>query len=108
MQDTSTLCQNLATLFGFGIYVGKTSVGLLCSIFSNGGLLFRRVKKTQYQFYQFYAETFQTSLVLFGQVASFRGEEFEKLLTTTDDDDGRQVMAKLREWPRGPVITKKN
>ena len=70
------------------MYMRKTTVWLLCSIFSNGGHVFQRINNP-HMFYAGYPNIFITSLVPIEVVSEEMS--FEKLLTTKDED-GRQVM----------------
>ena len=66
------------------------------SIFSNSGHVFYRIKNSNISFVH---KTLRNNHAKFQNIwpSSFRGEDFSKSVyrrTTTDDDDGRQVITK--------------
>ena len=65
----------------------KTTVWPLCSIFNNGGHVFRRIKNPHICSMQDTLNTFTPTLVPIGQVAS-------EFWTIVNDNDGRQLILK--------------
>ena len=65
----------------------ETTVRPLCYIFSNGGHVFQRINNPHIVC-RIPQGTYITNLVPIGQVVS-EEKSFEKLITTTDDVDGR-------------------
>ena len=76
--------------------LAKSAYLPLCSIFSNDGHVFYRIKNSNISFVH---KTLRNNHAKFQNIwpSSFRGEDFSKSVyrrTTDDDDDGRQVMTK--------------
>ena len=89
MLNTFTQCQNFAKPNNLKIYMQKTTVWPVSSIFSHSGHVFQQVKNPHISSMQNTPRIIQTK---FGSnwSSSVRGEEFWKIV---NNDNGCQVMA---------------